>query len=133
MNLIKILIVDDDARFTRLVKATLERTGHYVVTQDNEGVDTVNIARETGADMVLLDIHMPKANGPFIAQSIRLEPELKEVPIIYITGVVPKDRTTAERELGGFPYLAKPVALEELEACIQANLPEHKRIVQQEQ
>jgi DNA-binding response OmpR family regulator len=133
MRLTKILIVDDDSRFTRLVKATLERTGHYEVSQDNDGLDTVNVAKEFGADLVLLDVHMPKSNGPFIAQSLRLEPGMENLPIVYITGVVPKDHSTAERELGGFPYLAKPVELIDLEACIQANLPERKRVVVQEQ
>ncbi len=118
----RILIVDDDARFTRVVKTTLERTGSYDVWEDNEGTNALELAQEMKPDLVFLDIQMPATTGAFVAGCMRNDPGLKDVPIIYITAIVPKLRLTEARDLGGFPFIAKPVVPEELIACIRANI-----------
>ena len=116
----RIFIVDDESGFTRLLKLTLERTGRYVVREENDGTKAWLAAREFKPDLIFLDIVMPKIDGGDVAQQIRSDPALAHVPIIFLTAIV-SARETA-REIGGFPFLAKPVSLEAITACIAEHL-----------
>jgi CheY-like chemotaxis protein len=128
MERIKILVIDDDARFTRVMKSALERTGEYEVWEENEGTNALHLARETKPDLIFLDVQMPTTTGAFVARCVRNEPDLQDIPIVYITAIVPKDDSTAGRDLGGLPFIAKPVALRELLDCIDRNIPAEKRV-----
>ena len=116
----RIFIVDDESGFTRLLKLTLERTGRYVVREENDGTVAWLAAREFKPDLIFLDIVMPKIDGGDVAQQIRSDPALAHVPIIFLTAIV-SARETA-REIGGFPFLAKPVSLDAITACIEEHL-----------
>jgi CheY-like chemotaxis protein len=118
----RILIIDDEAGFTRVVKAILERRGGFEVLVDNHGNEACRIAEEFRPDLILLDIQMPKANGFFIAHDLQNIPALSGIPIVYVTGIVRKESTSPHKSLGGYPFLAKPVGPEELFDCIRENL-----------
>jgi two-component system alkaline phosphatase synthesis response regulator PhoP len=125
---LKILIIDDEAGFTHLVKTLLERTGNYEVSEENEGTAALDKARAFKPDLILLDIQMPTTHGAYVALCLRGESDLQDTPIVYLTGIVPRINTTTGRELGGLPYLAKPVGLQELVDCINTNIPAEKRM-----
>ena len=57
----RILIVDDEAGFTRLLKLTLEGTKRYIVKEENDGSQALSTARQFRPDLILLDIVMPKS------------------------------------------------------------------------
>src|SRR5881296_2951345 len=116
----RIFIVDDESGFTRLLKLTLEKTGNYQVLEENDGTKAWLKAREFKPDLIFLDIVMPKIDGGDVAQQIRSDPALAHVPIVFLTAIV-SARETA-REIGGFPFLAKPVSLDAITACIQEHL-----------
>ncbi|HYR57902.1 MAG TPA: response regulator [Chthoniobacteraceae bacterium] len=116
----RIFIVDDESGFTRLLKLTLERTGRYIVREENDGTAAWLAAREFKPDIIFLDIVMPKIDGGEVAQKIRSDPTLEKVPIIFLTAIVSQRETT--REIGGFPFLAKPVSLDAITACIEEHL-----------
>lgn len=46
MTKIKILVVDDEASLTRMLKLNLEETGQYEIRTENQGANTLNVARE---------------------------------------------------------------------------------------
>jgi len=119
----RIFIVDDESGFTRLLKLTLERSGKYLVKEINDGTEAWLAAREFKPDLIFLDIVMPKVDGGEVAQQIRSDPALASVPIIFLTAIV-AERETAQ-EIGGFPFLAKPVTLDAITACIRDHLGEH--------
>jgi CheY-like chemotaxis protein len=116
----RIFIVDDESGFTRLLKLTLERTGRYTVREENDGTVAWLAAREFQPDLIFLDIVMPKIDGGDVAQKIRSDPSLANVPIIFLTAIV-SARETAH-EIGGYPFLAKPVSLDAITACIEEHL-----------
>lgn len=118
----RIFIVDDEAGFTRLLKLTLEKTGNYQVREENDGTNAWLQAREFKPDIIFLDIVMPKIDGGAVAQQIRSDPLLAKVPIIFLTAIV--SRTETNSEIGGFPFLAKPVSLESIKRCITEHLGE---------
>lgn len=118
----KILIIDDEPSFTRLVKATLEATGKFLVSEDNEGTAAVELARELKPDVILLDVIMPQSDGGAIAYNISSDPALCKTPIIFLTAIISKEDAAVHKQLGGFPCLSKPIGTAELVATIEAVL-----------
>ena len=117
----RIFIVDDESGFTRLLKLTLEKTGNFEVLEENDGTKAWLKAREFKPDVIFLDIVMPKIDGGDVAQQIRSDPMLAKVPIIFLTAIV--SRTETAHDIGGFPFLAKPVSLDAVTRCIAEHLP----------
>ena len=118
----RILIVDDESGFTRLLKLTLEKTGKYVVREEKDGTLAQEVAREFGPDLILLDIVMPKIDGGDVAGRIKNDPLLKDVRIVFLTAIVSKNEAIPGGTIGGLPFLAKPITLEGLIQCIEENL-----------
>ena len=114
----RVLIVDDESGFTRLVKLTLERTGKYEVREENDGSKAWLVAREFKPVIVFLDVVMPKMDGGEVAQQIRSDPTLAHVPIVFLTAIVSQQES--QRSFGGFPFLAKPVSIDAITRCIEA-------------
>ena len=113
-----ILVIDDDQRMLRLVKALLEPEGFDVSTAA-DGVYGMQLLKETKVDLVLLDVLMPGLDGYQVLQSIR---EHSSVPIIMITGIKEKDSVIKSLNLGADDYVTKPFNKEELLARIRNKL-----------
>jgi CheY-like chemotaxis protein len=116
----KVLIVDDESGFTKLVKLTLERSGNYKVLEQNDGSQAWLTARDFKPDIIFLDVVMPKADGGEVAQQIRSDPSLEHVPVIFLTAIV--SQRESHHEFGGFPFLAKPVSIETIKQTIAEHL-----------
>jgi CheY-like chemotaxis protein len=116
----KVLIVDDEAGFTKLVKLTLERSGNYKVLEQNDGSQAWLTARDFRPDIIFLDVVMPKADGGEVARQIRSDPLLENVPIVFLTAIV--SQRESHHEFGGFPFLAKPVSIETIKQTIAEHL-----------
>jgi CheY-like chemotaxis protein len=116
----KVLIVDDEPGFTKLVKLTLERSGNYKVLEQNDGSQAWLTARDFKPDIIFLDVVMPKADGGEVAQQIRSDPLLEHVPVIFLTAIV--SQRESHHEFGGFPFLAKPVSIETIKQTIAEHL-----------
>ncbi|MCE9611859.1 MAG: response regulator [Chthoniobacter sp.] len=122
MSTKRIFIIDDEAGFTRLLKLTLEKKGDYQVLEENDGTNAWLQAREFKPDIIFLDIVMPKIDGGDVARQIRSDPSLAHVPIIFLTAIVSRSET--KNEIGGYPFLAKPVSLDAIVNCINEHLGE---------
>src|ERR1044071_8793192 len=106
----KILIVDDEPTITRLLKLNLEKTGAYLVREENFGAKAHLAARDFKPDLILLDVMMPDMDGGDVAASIQGDPLLKSIPIVFLTAAVKKDELTGQGGMiGGFQYIAKPL------------------------
>ena len=116
----KVLIVDDESGFTRLVKLTLERSGNFKVLEQNDGSQAWLTARDFKPDIIFLDVVMPKADGGEVAQQIRSNPLLSKIPVIFLTAIV--SQRESHHEFGGFPFLAKPVSIEMIKQTIAEHL-----------
>jgi len=116
----RVFIVDDESGFTKLLKLTLEKSGRYTVREENDGTKAWLAAREFQPDIIFLDIVMPKIDGGDVAQQIRSDPALKDVPIIFLTAIVSEKE--GGHTIGGFPFIAKPVSLDAITRCIEEHL-----------
>ena len=116
----RVFIVDDESGFTHLLKLTLERTGRFIVQEENDGTKAWLAAREFAPDIIFLDVVMPKIDGGDVAQQISSDPLLRHIPIIFLTAIV------SEKEgghmIGGFPFISKPVSLQAITECIDKHL-----------
>ena len=116
----RILIVDDEHPITRMVKLNLEATGRYEVRGENSSVNALAAAREFRPDLVLLDVIMPGADGGEIAARMKNDAVLRQVPIVFLTATVsPKEAGKGGLMSAGMKFLAKPVSLATLVACIE--------------
>src|SRR6476660_6677724 len=84
----RVLLVDDEKSFTTLLKLNLEETGNYEVRVENWAEDAFTAAREFKPDLILLDIIMPRLPGGNVAAQMAEDPELKDIPIVFLTAAV---------------------------------------------
>lgn len=118
----RILLVDDEIGFTRLLKLNLEQRAEYEVRVENWPDRALNAAREFRPDLVLLDVIMPRMIGHDVAASLRADVNLKGTPIVFLSAAGGRRSQDMPTRTGGFPYIAKPASLEELIAGIERHL-----------
>jgi CheY-like chemotaxis protein len=119
----RILIIDDEASFTRLLRLNLESTGKYEVRDENWPTKAVAVAKDFRPDLIFLDVMMPGMDGGEIKGRLREVPFLQKTPIVFLTAAVTPVEVEAHKGvIGGEPYLAKPVDLDEIEQCIEKQL-----------
>ncbi len=119
----RILIVDDDANSTHLVKILLERAGPYLVLEENDAGKAAQTAHNFKPDVILLDIVMPKKDGGELATQIQADRELHNTPIIFLTALVTHGEAQSGLQIQGHPFVAKPISIPELIEAIEKHLP----------
>ena len=119
----RILIVDDDANSTHLVKILLERSGPYLVLEENDPTKADQTAHNFKPDVILLDIIMPKMDGGELATQIEADRELRDTPIIFLTALVSHGEAKSGLHTQGHPMVAKPINIPELIEAIEKHLP----------
>ena len=119
----RVLIVDDDADSTHLVKILLEKTGNYVVFEENDADQAHQSARNFRPHAILLDIMMPKTDGSEVAAQIEADPELCGTPIIFLTALITEPETRAGLRIEGHRSVAKPINIPRLIDQIEESLP----------
>ena len=116
----KILMVDDDIDFTDLVKSRLEETGRYRVQVENQGLRALAAAKSFKPDLILLDVMIPDMDGPQVAEEIRAEESLSNIPIVFLTSMVSKQEVqSGGGSIGGQHFIAKPVLPNEIITTLQ--------------
>ncbi len=117
----RILVVDDEESFTRVVRVNLEAV--YNVRVENNGGSVCAVVQEFHPDLILLDVMMPDMDGCEVARKLKELVGSKNIPIVFITALVAKSKSADNKtSVNDYPCLAKPVSLEELTACIEENL-----------
>lgn len=111
----RILVVDDDPAFTRMIKLNLEQTGRYEVRTENMGLRAIEAAREFRPDLILLDVMMPGMLGSEIATKLQADPELRAIKFVFLTAFVTKgEEQRSEGQIGGHTFIAKPISADDL-------------------
>ncbi len=114
----RILIVDDEPRYLRLLEANLKTEGYAVVTAA-DGVEALEAFSSQPVDLVLLDIMMPRLDGFGVCQRLR---QFSNVPIIMLTAKGEEQDRVRGLDLGADDYLVKPFSATELLARVRAVL-----------
>lgn len=114
----KILVVDDEKVLVKGIKFNLENEGYEVAT-GYDGEQAVELARNGGFDLIILDLMMPKIDGLQACMKIR---EFSNVPIIMLTARSEDADKIIGFECGADDYVTKPFNILELKARIRAML-----------
>jgi len=117
----RILIVDDDDDFVRIVSAALGQQG-MLVRQLADPTDLLPIIQEFHPDLVLLDVTIPILSGFDVCRMIRTAAHFQDLPILFLTGQTGLETRLAAFESGGDDYLPKPVARVELLTRVKVRL-----------
>ncbi|MFH1093439.1 MAG: response regulator [Candidatus Omnitrophota bacterium] len=119
----KILMIDDDQDFIKLVKMNLEETGRYEVRIEDKGETGVSSAIAFKPDIILLDVVLGDIDGSNVAAQIKNNKSVKDIPIVYVTAIInEKEEGKLHDFLGGYPFLAKPVSTAKLIECIETHI-----------
>lgn len=120
----RILIVDDEAVLTRLMRISLERTGMYEVRTENKSTSVIATAEEFRPDLIMLDLIMPEQDGGDVVEALRKNATLKEVPVVFLTASVKQSDIEAHGgAFDGYPFLSKPASPAMICECIEKHLP----------
>jgi CheY-like chemotaxis protein len=119
----RILVIDDEVSFTWLLKLNLEDAGEYEVAVENEPKNAVQTARKFAPDLIVLDLVMPGLQGDAVAASIRQDPGLSGVEIVFLTASETREMLAEHHKLiQGSPVFAKPVNIDEVIDLIESRI-----------
>jgi DNA-binding response OmpR family regulator len=114
----RILVVDDEPRYVRLMEANILAEG-YQVLKAYDGQSAVELVAEKQPDLVLLDVMMPGLNGFAACERIRV---FSNVPIIMVTAKGEEQDRVRGLDVGADDYIVKPFSATELLARVRAVL-----------
>ena len=114
----RIILIDDDKDLCHLTKLALVKNG-YQVSAFNDADQGISDARKNKPDLILMDIMLPGMGGPEAVRILQSEANLKNVPVIFLTGLVAGNEATLEDvglSVSGLNYrvLGKPYEIEKL-------------------
>ena len=107
-----ILVVDDDPRMLRLVNEQLNEK--YDVATAISGKLALKFLERKHTDLILLDYEMPGDNGPTVLKKLRDNPETKDIPVVFLTGITEKSKIQEVLVMKPQGYLLKPIESEKL-------------------
>ena len=115
----KILVIEDEAEMRRNIATILrlEKFHPFVAANGREGIKA---AREQKPDLILCDVMMPELDGHGVLAALRSDPQLLNVPFIFLTAKGEKTDVRNGMNLGADDYLTKPVDKKDLLSAINA-------------
>jgi DNA-binding response OmpR family regulator len=117
----KILIAEDEPDIRDLVAFTLRFAGYEVVAGNN-GEEAVQIASREFPDLILLDVRMPRMTGYDACRAIKANPELKDIPVVFLSAKGQESEIQTGLDAGAEEYLLKPFAPDQLTDRVRAIL-----------
>lgn len=126
MTKLSILVVDDETDILELLEYNLLKSNYIVYTADN-GIDAIALIKEHRPDVVLLDIMMTGMDGLSVCTSIKDDPDLSDIPVIFLTARTDEKTEVTGLDLGADDFLTKPVSISKLKSRIQAVLRRYNK------
>lgn len=103
----RVMAVDDDHVIRGLLEVNLEMEGHEVITAV-DGQDALDRVREERPDLILLDVMMPNVNGWQVAETLKNDPETRNIPIVFLSARAMEADVRKGTDLGVQAYVTKP-------------------------
>jgi len=116
-----ILVVDDEQDLLDLIEYNLIKEGYNVLKAEN-GLEGIQAAKDHRPNLVLLDIMMPKMDGIETCEQMRADPELRQIPIIFLTARSDEKTEIEGLNKGADDFITKPISTTKLVSRIKAVL-----------
>ena len=117
----RILIVDDTPRNLQLLGVTLSQEG-YRISMAQGGMQALSAVQQTTPDLILLDVIMPEIDGFEVCKRLKENPEIRDVPIVFLTAKTEAEDILQGFELGAVDYITKPFNMTELLARVKTHV-----------
>ena len=114
----EILIVDDEPSIVVPIQFLMEQQGYNVLVAEN-GEDALDIIYKYKPDLILLDIMLPRIDGYEVCEIVRLNPEYRNIKIIFLTAKGREVEIAKGLALGANAYITKPFSNTELVAKVK--------------
>ena len=105
-----VLIVEDEDDIASILKINLEADG-FRVSVLNEGGSVVDFAIKKQPDIILLDVMIPEKDGFEVCKEIKATPEIKAIPVIFLTAKTLEHNVISGLEIGADDYITKPFSI----------------------
>ena len=109
----KILIAEEERDIRDLIAFTLRFAGYEVFAATN-GEEAVEMAPKVNPDLVLMDVRMPRMPGYEACRVIKTDPDLKDIPVVFLSAKGQESEIQQGLEAGAEEYLLKPFAPDQL-------------------
>lgn len=119
----RILIVDDDPSYAKIVREWLK--DFYHVDMVTSGSQALSFLLRNQANLILLDYEMPVADGPEVLKMLRSEPRTANIPVIFLTGVGTKESVSRVLQLKPAGYILKSTSKEDLIKTLMGFFAKH--------
>ncbi|HSC68786.1 MAG TPA: response regulator [Cellvibrio sp.] len=116
-----VLVVDDSIDSIHMLNDVLE-DAQFTVLVALEGAQALTITKNIRPDIILLDGIMPNMDGFETCRRLKLNPQLADVPIIFMTGLCDTEHVLKGLNAGGVDYVTKPINPDELIARMRVHL-----------
>ncbi|MFA5905353.1 MAG: response regulator transcription factor [Desulfobacula sp.] len=121
-----ILIVDDEEDIIELIKYNLKAEGYSILTAQT-GEQAIKIAKQSGPDLMVLDLMLPGMDGFEVTRYLRSHEETQDMPIVILTAKGEESDIITGLELGANDYISKPFSPKVLTARIRAILRRRRK------
>jgi CheY-like chemotaxis protein len=124
--LVRICYVEDDEDIQKIVRMTLERIGKMTVEVVSDPLQAIETIKRFKPELVMLDWMMPGMDGPTLYRKMKEVPEVRDLPVVFITAKASPKELDELRALGAAGTISKPFAPRDLPEQLRAiwkNLP----------
>jgi two-component system, OmpR family, response regulator len=103
-----IVLIDDEPDIRTIGRLSLERVGGWTVHAAASGTQGIAAAREHRPELILLDVMMPGLDGPGTLAQLQADPDLRKIPVVFMTAKVQRDEVDHYLRLGVAGVIPKP-------------------------
>jgi two-component system aerobic respiration control protein ArcA len=118
MNPKNILIIEDDETQRLSLKRILEGEGYTALIAADSAELTAVLDEEKDIHLILMDIGLPWINGFELAEMMKQHPDLKKLPLVFLSAQAEPEDYDKAREVGAADYIKKPFDIEKLKIVI---------------
>ena len=122
MNPLNILVIEDDETQRLSLKRILEAEGYTAYIAADSAELTALLDEEKDIHLILMDIGLPWINGFELAEMMKEHPELKKLPLVFLSAQAEPEDFERARQVGAADYIKKPFDIEKLKAVIAEQL-----------
>jgi CheY-like chemotaxis protein len=108
MEIQKVLLAEDEEDIRKVAQMSLQFRSGWKVTLASNGEECLAKAAEDRPDLILLDCMMPKLDGYETCRRLKMDPSLRNIPVIFLTAKAQETEVKKGLALGAVGYLIKP-------------------------
>lgn len=119
-----LLIIEDDETMRKSMRRIFEDEGYKVITAA-DGTQLSLVLDDSGVDAIVLDIGLPWINGFELAKLLKGHKDLKDLPLIFVSGRTSDEDVKQAFEVGADDFIKKPFDVDQMKAAVNTLMKLH--------